>query len=238
MEDSLYYATEQTGAFVRPVRWHQTAVLVVDMQNEFVRTDTGDAKRFKAAGTFAKWQPYYERLWQTVVPTTQRLLAYFRQHAVPITYARIASFRRDGRDRSPVQRRPGWNDILLPRHSEAAQVIAQLAPKADDIVVEKTTDSVTNSTGYAQMLRNMDVDTVVVSGIVTDQCVATSVRDLADQGFNVIVVEDGCAAATQEFHEAELKIMNHLYCEVLRETAVETFFDQLAPSVTDTESTI
>lgn len=50
---------------------------------------------------------------------------------------------------------------------------------------------------------------------MTDQCVASTVRDLADHDFKVICVEDGCAAADPELHNAELKIMNVIYCNVL-----------------------
>jgi nicotinamidase-related amidase len=55
----------------------------------------------------------------------------------------------------------------------------------------------------------------VVTGIVTDQCVASTVRGLADDGFKVICVEDACAAGDMELHNSELKIMNVIYCDVL-----------------------
>ena len=54
-----------------------------------------------------------------------------------------------------------------------------------------------------------------VTGIVTDQCVACTVRGLADAGYKVICVEDACAAGSMELHDAELKIMNVIYCDVL-----------------------
>ena len=65
------------------------------------------------------------------------------------------------------------------------------------------------------VLRNMGIETVVVTGIVTDQCVASTVRGLADDGFNVICVEDCCAAPDMELHDTELKIINVIYCNVL-----------------------
>lgn len=227
MENTLYYTTEKPGNFVHPLTIKNTAVLVIDMQNEFVLKNYGDAKRYKEANLFQKWEPFYSRLWNKVIPTTESLLSYFRQLKVPISYARIACFRTDGADRSPVQKRTGWNNILLPRSSYGAQIISNLAPKENDIVVEKTTDSVVNSTGYTQILRNLDINTVIVSGIVTDQCVATSVRDLADNGFNVLIVEDACAAATRETHEAELKIINHIYCEVMSYKHIQQLFQSL-----------
>lgn len=56
---------------------------------------------------------------------------------------------------------------------------------------------------------------MVVSGIFTDQCVSSSVRSLADESFNVVVIEDACAAATEELHRHELTIINNIYCQVL-----------------------
>ena len=61
----------------------------------------------------------------------------------------------------------------------------------------------------------MGVRQVVVAGIFTDQCVSSTVRSLADESFDVIVVDDACAAATMELHENELTILNNIYCQVM-----------------------
>lgn len=105
--------------------------------------------------------------------------------------------------------------MLMPVNSYAAQVVDPLKPIDDEIVVYKTTDSVTTGTNYLHLLDNMDIETVVVCGMVTDQCVASTVRGLADAGYNVITVHDACIAASEELHEAELKIMNVIYTYVL-----------------------
>jgi nicotinamidase-related amidase len=54
----------------------------------------------------------------------------------------------------------------------------------------------------------------VVTGIFTDQCVSSSVRSLADESLNVVVVDDCCAAATMDLHRHELEIINMIYCHV------------------------
>ncbi|KRM90171.1 cysteine hydrolase family protein [Liquorilactobacillus cacaonum] len=227
MEDTLYYSTNSSGDFVYPIKKESTILLVVDMQNEFVLDDFGDAAKFKEEGTYAQWIPFYERINQIVIPNNQKLLSVFRKEDMLVSYARIASFRTDGRDRSPVQRRPGWNNILLPKSTYGSQIIDALKPMEEDIVVEKSTDSVVNGTAYVQLLNNLQVKTVIVTGVVTDQCVATSVRDLADRGFNVIVAEDACAGATMDVHEAELKIMNHIYCDVMSTAEIEKLVGEL-----------
>ena len=114
-----------------------------------------------------------------------------------------------------MQKSEGWNGIFLPINNPETQIIDELAPRKNEIVVSKTTDSVTTGTNYLTLLRFMGIETVVVTGIVTDQCVACSVRGLADAGYKVICVEDACAAGNMELHDAELKIMSVIYCDVL-----------------------
>ena len=74
--------------------------------------------------------------------------------------------RKRGRER---KRKPGWNDILLYIGTKEAEIIDELKPLENEIVVNKTTDSVVAGTNYAQLIRNMGIETVVVTGIVTDQ---------------------------------------------------------------------
>ena len=62
---------------------------------------------------------------------------------------------------------------------------------------------------------DLGITHVVCAGIFTDQCVASTVRSLADESFDVIVVEDGCAAGTAALHERELEIINMIYASVM-----------------------
>jgi nicotinamidase-related amidase len=193
----------------------KTALLIVDLQNEFVLRDFGEALEFKANGEWERWIPFHDRLDDIVIPNNVRLLNFFREKNMTVTFGRIACLREDGEDRSPVQKSEGWNNMLMPVNSKAAAMIDELTPIKDEIVVNKTTDSVTTGTNYLTLLRFMGIETVVVTGIVTDQCVASTVRGLADDGLKVICVEDCCAAGSMEHHDAELKIMNSIYCEVM-----------------------
>lgn len=201
-----------------------TALMLVDLQNQFVLKDFGDAKKSQESGDYERWAPFYDRLNDIVVPNAERLLNLFRKNNLCVTYGRIACMREDGEDRSPVQKTEGWNGIFLPIDDYATQMVESLAPKKNEVVFNKTTDSVTTGTNCLQVLRFMGIKTVVVSGIVTDQCVASTVRGLADDGLKVICVEDACAAATMELHEAELRIMNMIYCDVMSTDEVLELF--------------
>ena len=65
------------------------------------------------------------------------------------------------------------------------------------------------------MLHNMGIDTVVVTGVLTDQCVSGTVRSLADESFKVWLIEDACRASTAQIQENELEILNNIYCHVI-----------------------
>ena len=79
----------------------------------------------------------------------------------------------------------------------------------------KTTDSALTGTNLRLILTNLGIKTVVCCGIFTDQCVSSTVRSLADESFGVVVVEDCCAAGSEELHRKELEIINMIYCHVM-----------------------
>ena len=211
---SFYYETAKEFPEIK-LDPKKAALLIVDLQNEFVLRDFGEALEFKKMGEWDRWIPFHDRLDNIVIPNNKRLLQFFRDKDLTVTFGRIACLREDGEDRSPVQKSEGWNNMLLYVNGFSAQIIDELTPLSNEIVVNKTTDSVTTGTNYLTLLRFLGIETVIVTGIVTDQCVASTVRGLADDGFKVICVEDCCAAGSQELHEAELKIMNVIYCDVM-----------------------
>ena len=107
----------------------------------------------------------------------------------------------------------GWNNILITLDDDDSQIIDDIAPVNDEIVVTKTTDSALTGTNLRLILNNLGIKTVVCAGIFTDQCVASTVRSLSDESFNVVVLEDACAAGTMELHNAELTIINNIYAK-------------------------
>ena len=151
-----------------------------------------------------------------VIPKTVEMVQWARVNEIEVIFARIACLKEDGRDRSLSQKKPGFNYLLMPKNSEESQIVKELSPQRDEICVIKTTDSALTGTNLRLVLHNMGIKTVIVAGIFTDQCVSSTVRSLADESFDVLVVEDCCAAATDEIHHQELKIINMIYCHVLQ----------------------
>ena len=210
---SFYYenAEEPDDIVLEPTR---TALLVIDIQNTYLEMpdDKAEADR---------WAPFFERMNLTVIPNTADLIAWAREKGVEVIFARIACLTEDGRDRSLSQKKPGFNYLLLPKDRQDSQVVPELEPRGDEITVLKTTDSALTGTNLRLILHNMGISDVVVAGIFTDQCVSSTVRSLADESFNVVVVEDCCAAATEELHRHELTIINMIYCHVMSKAEVK-----------------
>lgn len=185
-----------------------TALLCIDVQNYGMALPDDPAEQ-------ARWAPFHARMRDIVIPRLRALQQDFRTAGMDVLHARIACLLEDGRDRSLSQKLPGWNNLLMPRDSIASQIVPELAPAPGEIVVTKTTDSALTGTNLRLVLSNMGIRTLVVTGIYTDQCVSSTVRSLADESFQVILVEDCCAAGTDALHEAELAIINMIYCHVM-----------------------
>jgi len=186
----------------------ETVLLSIDVQNTYMTPSDNPVER-------ARWAPFHKRMHEVVIPATAELQNRFRQHKMAVLHARIACLLESGKDRSLSQKKPGWNYLLLPKDREDAQIVSELAPREGEIVVTKTTDSALTGTNLRLVLHNMGVKNVVLTGIFTDQCVSSTVRSLADESFNVVLVEDCCAAGTDELHRNELEILNMIYCHVI-----------------------
>ena len=213
---SFYYANAEAPADIR-LDPQTTALLVIDIQNTYLEDkDTPEET--------ARWQPFYKRMRETVIPNTAKLIAECRSRGVEVIYARIACLKSDGRDRSLSQKKPGFNYLLLPKDRADGQVVPELAPLGDDITIIKTTDSALTGTNLRLILHNMGIKDVVCAGIFTDQCVSSTVRSLADESFGVVVVDDCCDAATMDLHHRELEIINMIYCHVVTLDDVIGFF--------------
>ncbi len=205
---SFYYETAEAPADI-VLSPGSTALLVIDIQNTYLETDPDPVEA-------ERWAPFRERMNTTVIPNTAKLIGFCRTQGLEVVFARIACLKSDGRDRSLSQKKSGFNYLLLPKDREDSQLVPELSPDAEDIVVIKTTDSALTGTNLRLILHNMQISDVIVAGIFTDQCVSSTVRSLADESFGVVVVEDCCAAATQELHFNELKSINMIYSHVMQ----------------------
>lgn len=183
-----------------PLGSGHSGLLVIDMQNLCAARGHGKDRDQPALPD----DPYYSRLEQLVIPNIQALLSACRETAVEVIYTVIESLTLDGRDRSLDHK---LSDYHVPKGSLEANVVDPLAPVGDEIVIPKTASGVFNATNIDYVLRNLGIARLAMVGVYTNQCVESAVRDAADRGYLVTLVEDGCAGSTPEAHATSIKAL-------------------------------
>ncbi|MCW3992511.1 MAG: cysteine hydrolase [Candidatus Bathyarchaeota archaeon] len=162
------------------------AIIVIDVINDFVSGALGSERAAK------------------IVPSIRRLLRRAREGGVPVVYATDAHLPDGDREFD-----------IWPRHavdgSEGARVVDALRPEAGDYQIKKRRYSAFYATGFDALLRELGVDTVVLTGLVTNICVQHTAADAFFRGYRVVVPRDCVEAPTGEAQEASLGYMGQMY---------------------------
>jgi len=181
-----------------------TALLLIDVQN-YTFND----------GLRSTHPYFYERVRGTVLPNLQNLTARFRAAGAEVIYTVMENLTHDGRDRSLDYK---LSNFFIARGSWDAKVIDTVTPGDDEIVLPKTSSGVFNSTNIDYLLRNIGIQTLVLTGFLTDQCVDHTVRDAADRGYYPICLSDAVATHSQDRHDSALRNFAG-YCRTLTTAA-------------------
>ena len=189
----------------------KTALIIIDMQYLDAHRDYGMGADAKRLNVTAKYDYYFDQLDNVVVPNTKRLLDVCRKVGIQVVYPRIASLVKDCREVSFEHKRIR---LLAPANSRESEILDEIKPVENEIVISKGASGVFNSTAIDQILRNLGIETLLVTGVVTNYCVETAVRDAGDRGYNVILIEDACAAMSAEHQRLALEILAEVYCVV------------------------
>ena len=161
------------------------ALLVVDTLYEFVH---GRLKSPEA---------------ESIIPVIRRLVDEAHRLGVPVIHVVDQHL--------PVDHEfQVWGVHALAGSSEA-RVVDELEPSREDYVLGKRSYSGFRDTGLDTLLRDLGVDTLVVTGIHTHICVLHTVWDAFYYGYRVYVVRDGVAAFSREDHDYALKYMERVY---------------------------
>ena len=204
----------------------KTAMIVVDMQNDFV-----------AAGA-----PLESAAGRAMVPNLQRALACCREQGIPVIYTAHVH-RADGCDLGilghapPIARR----DALV-AGSAGAAIFPEIAPRDDEIVISKHRFSAFYGTDLEIILRGLGVTTVVITGVTTENCCHATARDAFFRDFQVVFLSDATATgdypdlgygslSADEVHRTTLVILARDTADVI---TTETFIDRVV-TVPDTK---
>lgn len=196
----------------------ETAFIIVDMQKADAHEDYGFLRKARDLGVGDSFVYYLNRIKTTLVPNIARMLTLFRTTPVEVIYLKIESLTQDGRDRSLEHKRIG---VHAPKGSPEAEILEEIAPEGDEIVISKTASGAFNCTNIDYILRNLGIHTLIVCGVLTNECVENLVRDGADRSYQVIVLEDCCAAISEETHRNALQAMGATYAKVMTSRELE-----------------
>ena len=191
-----------------PIDPAHAALLFVDVQNYNARPDGGEYTGMSAAERETRYGYFFQMMRETALPNMQRLQTACRLARIEVIYTVIEALTRDGRDLSLDYRISG---LFVPRGSWDAKVLDAIAPAEDEVVLPKTSSSVFISTNIDYVLRNLGVRSLMIAGVLTDQCIDSAVRDACDLGYLVTVPIDACATLSAERHEWALR-NNRGYC--------------------------
>ena len=213
-----------------PIDPAHAALLFVDVQNYACRPDGGEYAGLSQTDLDARYGYFFRTLRDIAVPNMRKLQAACRQARIEVLYTVIEALTKDGRDQSLDYK---ISRLFVPRGSWDALVLSDIAPAGDEIVLPKTSSSVFISTNIDYVLRNLGVRSLIVAGVLTDQCVNSAVRDACDLGYLVTVPTDACATLSTDRHEWSLR-NNRGYC---RQVTTEALVEEITSLATNAEST-
>jgi ureidoacrylate peracid hydrolase len=204
-----------------PIVPERAALLFIDVQNFSCHRDGAEWATMTPEELSAKRNPFLALLERETIPNMQAIQQACRAARVEVMYTTIESLTKDGRDRSLDYKITGFN---VPKGSWDGKVIDQIAPDEDEIVLPKSSSSVFVSTHIDYILRNLGVQQVILSGVLTDQCVESAIRDACDLGYLVTQVTDACATFTPERQAASLAAIRG-YCRQVTTAELVTELD-------------
>jgi nicotinamidase-related amidase len=183
----------------------ECALLIIDMQRDFL----------EPGGFGAMLGNDVSQLRRTIEPN-RRLLAGWRALGLPVIHTR-EGHRPDLSDLPPTKKARGRGATsigdagpmgrILVRGEPGHDIVAELYPKADEPVIDKPGKGAFHATDLQSILQHRGLRQLVVTGVTTEVCVNTTVREANDRGYECLVIEDCVGSYIPELHAAGLKMI-------------------------------
>jgi nicotinamidase-related amidase len=200
---SLARKSYETGVVKFDVTAKSAALLVIDMQDEFVKP---------------QWSPYWVPEATRRVPQIKTLIQHCRLRKIPVIYT-VYSKTHQYLDRPKTlpmmpSRLPDL-DIDQDQFFVTGTIWHELAPQPEDIIIHKSSYGAFYDTPLETILKNLQKDTVLISGTLTNYCCSTTARQAYERGFKVVVGSDVTAAHFPSYHEMELQVLRRGFAKIL-----------------------
>jgi nicotinamidase-related amidase len=180
----------------------RTVLLIIDPQNDFLHPD----------GWYSQQGIDIAHMRRMIEPTG-RLLQDVRSKNIPVIWTQHGT--RGVDDGGPFMRlRPFLKDGGLRVDTWGFQILDDLQPREGDWYVEKSRLSAFYNTNLEGILRALDADTVLIAGVLTNQCVAASSKDAMFRDFKPIVIEQCTGTTLPYLHEPAIEMIRVGWGEV------------------------
>lgn len=179
----------------------KTALILIDMQKiaspePFVKAAI--KKGFSEKDVKTAVADYENRFWKAV-DNAARILKVCRRIGIDIVHVHLEAPTKNPLHTAKVNRKIG---LIVPPASEACLSLDKVRPLPDELIVNKTNGGAFSGTNLDFILRNMDIQSLILVGFLTDECVAATAYHASDLGYDVLLVRDATATHRNEAHEA------------------------------------
>lgn len=182
-----------------------TALVVIDMQRDFIEP-----------GGFGETLGNDVSHMQRAIAPTQNLLRLFRQKEWPVIHTRECHAA-DLSDCPPAKRERGNPSMrigddgpmgrILVRGEPGAEIVAECAPAAGEIVIDKPGKGAFYATSLGADLERLQIRSLVFAGVTTEVCVQTTMREANDRGYECLLIEEATESYFPEFKAATLDMI-------------------------------
>ncbi len=197
--------SDKTTSGIYPLQSSKTALIVVDVQNDFCHNE----------GVFSKYREANLDQVQQAVKNLSTLIGKCRECEIPIIFIQTIH--------SPWTNSPTWlkrmkgsaEKMRICPPNEFGSQFFTLEPQGNDCIVTKHRYSAFVGTDLNLILRSKGIENILVTGVATNVCVETTARDGYNRDYNVFFVEDCCGAYDEADHAATLKNINKYFGTVV-----------------------
>ena len=195
------------------IKPRKTVLLLIDMQrlvsSEALLQEAMDAglpeKEVREA-----LREYDQRI-RKVLKNSQRILEACRKKGYDVMHVKLGAQTDNPRHTAKINRKA---DFIVPMDAEKGKFFEEVKPAKGELVFPKTNGGAFTGTNLDFVLRNMDIESIIVMGFLTDQCVLATAIYGGDIGYDLLLIDDACTGTTKENHDAVIRLAKDVFLKV------------------------
>ncbi len=200
--------------FVKP---EKTAVIVIDPQNDYC----------SSKGFFSKNLGVDVSPLQKAIPKIKEFVQNAKNKGLPIIYTKMT----EHRDQLPENLRKKMeltHGSFFAKPGSWGHDFYEIQPSQEDVVLEKNQYDAFTNPELEKILREKDIENIIVAGFTTNVCVDTTVRSAFSKGFNVVLAEDLVATIKERenLHTTTLKILGVHFAYVVESEEIKNIWEE------------